>query len=328
VEALLATEGGLPVNVKFFFEAQEEIGSPQLPDFVAGHRDLLACDLVLSADGGQWSETEPALLIGLRGLCAVDVDLYGPSHDLHSGSYGGTVQNPLHAMATLMASLHDADGRVAVAGFYDDVRELSAEERAEIARVPMDEAAYMAELGVSELFGEAGYTPQERTWIRPTLEINGMWGGFQGEGSKTVLPAEAHVKITCRLVPNQDPARVAACIAAHLEAHRPIGTRLAVRLPEAGADAYEIAADHPGNQAAADVLRQLYGREPYQVRMGGTIPVTALFRRELGADTVIFAFGLVDELMHSPNEFFRLSAYRRGAAAYALILHRLAAGLE
>jgi acetylornithine deacetylase/succinyl-diaminopimelate desuccinylase-like protein len=160
VEALLATEGGLPVNVKFFFEAQEEIGSPQLPDFVAGHRDLLACDLVLSADGGQWSETEPALLIGLRGLCAVDADLYGPSHDLHSGSYGGTVQNPLHAMAALMASLHDADGRVAVAGFYDDVRELSAAERAEIARVPMDEAAYIAELGVSELFGEAGYTPQ------------------------------------------------------------------------------------------------------------------------------------------------------------------------
>jgi len=324
VEALLKTEGRLPVNVKFFLEGQEEIGSPQLPDFVAAQRDLLRCDLILGADGGQYSETEPALLVGLRGICALQLDVRGPSHDLHSGTYGGAVQNPIHALVRLLDSMRSPDGVVTVAGFYDDVAPLTAEERARIAAVPFDEAAYKAEIGVEALFGEPGYTPCERTWARPTLELNGIWGGFQGEGSKTVLPSEAHAKITCRLVPNQDPHKIVQAITAHVIKHTPIGVRVNIRSLEAGARPYLIPADHPGNQAARDVRRELYGVEPYHMRMGGTIPGCGMFLDALHAYTVVFSFGLHDERTHSPNEFFRISSFYKGQKAYAMLLHRLA----
>ena len=213
VEALLRTAGALPVNVKFLLEGQEEIGSPQLAGFVSSHRELLACDFALSADGDQWSETVPTLLTSLRGICALQVDVTGPAADMHSGLYGGTIQNPLHALAELIAGLHDADGRVAVNGFYDDVVEPTPEQRARYARVPFDEAAYLATTGVPALYGEAGWSTYEREWIRPTLEVNGLWGGFQGDGTKTVLPAAAHAKITCRLVANQQPARILNLVA-------------------------------------------------------------------------------------------------------------------
>jgi acetylornithine deacetylase/succinyl-diaminopimelate desuccinylase-like protein len=320
VEALLREQGALPVNIKFFFEGQEEIGSPQLPDFIAANKDLLACDLVLSADGGQLGEDQPAIYLGLRGICALQVDVHGPSHDLHSGGYGGAVHNPIHALVEILASMRGPDGRVRVEGFYDGVTELSIEERAEIARVPFDEDEFKAGVGVQELFGEVGYTPLERTWVRPTLEMNGIWGGFQGAGSKTVLPAQAHAKITCRLVPHQDPAQVMEAIIAHVRANTPPGVTVEVTAHDAGAHAYVIPADHPALQATRDVLVEMYGVEPYHIRMGGTIPVTALFHRELGAYSVIFAFGLLDERTHSPNEFFRLSSYYRSQIAYGRLL--------
>ena len=323
VEALLKTTGKLPVNVKFIFEGQEEFGSPQMPAFVAANKDLLACDLVLNADGGQHSETEPSVTVGLRGICELQLDVFNSKRDLHSGSYGGAIQNPLHALAGLLASMHTPDGRVAVEGFYDGVADLSPEERAQIAAVPFDEAAFKAEIGIDELFGEPGYSTYERIWVRPTLEINGMWGGFQGEGMKTVLPREAHAKISCRLVPYQDPAKVLDCLEAHIEKHKPRGVRVQVKRFETLAPAYLVPADHPGNQAARAVLAEVYGREPYYERMGGSVPICEVFRQHLGVYSISFGFGLEDEQIHAPDEFFRLSSFEKGQAAFARMLEKL-----
>jgi acetylornithine deacetylase/succinyl-diaminopimelate desuccinylase-like protein len=324
VEALMKTAGKLPVNLKFLIEGQEELGSPDLPAFIDAHKDMLACDLVVSSDGTQWSETEPALQVGLRGLAGVEIDMYGANTDLHSGIYGGAVQNPLHAMVRLLDTMRAPDGRIAVEGFYDDVATLSAEERAEIAKVPFDEEKYREELGVPDLFGEPGYTPLERLWIRPTLELNGVWGGFQGEGIKTVLPKEAHAKITCRLAPNQDPVRIQQLLKAHVEKHAPRGVRTEVKLLPGIASPYVIPADHPGNQAARAVLKEMYGMEPYHIRTGGTVPVCGTFQRYLGAFTVTFAFGMDDEKFHAPNEFFRVSSLQKGQVGYCKLLERLA----
>jgi len=324
VEAMLKTEGKLPVNVKFMFEGQEEIGSPQLPGFVAAQRDLLACDVVLSADGTQYSENEPALLLSLKGICGVQIDIKGAKGDLHSGVYGGTIQNPLHALAALIASMHSPDGKILVDGFYDAVVPLSEEDRAHIAAVPFDEEAYKRDLGVDEVFGEPGYTTRERAWVRPTLEVNGMWGGFQGEGTKTVLPNEAHAKITCRLVANQQPAQIIKLLEAHIAKHAPRGVRVTVTASNASSDPYSMPADHPANRAAYAVLEALYGRPPYYVRMGGSVPVCPMFLKHLGAYTVSLGFGLEDECVHAPDEFFRLSSFRRGQTAYAMMLEKLA----
>jgi len=324
VEAMLKTEGKLPVNVKFMFEGQEEIGSPQLPGFVAAQRDLLACDVVLSADGTQYSENEPALLLSLKGICGVQIDIKGAKGDLHSGVYGGTIQNPLHALAALIASMHSPDGKILVDGFYDAVVPLSEEDRAHIAAVPFDEEAYKRDLGVDEVFGEPGYTTRERAWVRPTLEVNGMWGGFQGEGTKTVLPNEAHAKITCRLVANQQPAQIIKLLEAHIAKHASRGVRVTVTASNASSDPYSMPADHPANRAAYAVLEALYGRPPYYVRMGGSVPVCPMFLKHLGAYTVSLGFGLEDECVHAPDEFFRLSSFRRGQTAYAMMLEKLA----
>ncbi|GHP01112.1 peptidase M20 [Reticulibacter mediterranei] len=325
IEALLKTEGALPVNVKFFFEGQEEIGSPQLPAFIEQHRDLLACDLVVSSDGGQYSEDQPSLMLAAKGLTGVQIDVRGAKGDLHSGMYGGAVPNPIHVLTAILASMRSAEGKILVEGFYDAVVPLSEADRVAIAAIPFDEREYREQIGVSALLAEPGYTPQEHLGARPTLEINGIWGGFQGEGVKTVLPAEAHAKITCRLVVNQDPATIVDLIARHVEKHTPTGVQVTVRALPGTARPYLIPADHWGNQAAAAVLEELYGKEPYQVRVGGSIPVCELFLTHLGAYTVGFAFGLNDEQIHAPNEFFRLSSFRRGPLAYGKLLHRLAA---
>jgi acetylornithine deacetylase/succinyl-diaminopimelate desuccinylase-like protein len=326
LEALLKSEGGLPVNVKCFFEGQEEIGSPTLPDFVAANKAKFACNFVLSADGGQWSEDQPALLVGLKGLCALQIDVVGPAYDVHSGLYGGAIQNPIHALAAILASMRGADGRILVEGFYDDVVPLSDADRAEMARVPFDEEGVLRELQVDGFFGEPGYSTLERKWARPTLEVNGVWGGFQGEGIKTVLPSKAHAKITCRLVANQEPRKIAQLLKAHVERHAPPGVRVTVSIKDNGAMPYLMAGDHPGNLAARDILIEEYGKEPFLVRSGGSIPVTAMFLESLGAYTVNFGFGLNDERQHSPNEFFRLKNFVRGQRAYCKLLHRLAAG--
>jgi len=322
-EAMLNTLGSLPVNVKFFFEGQEEIGSPQMPDFIASRRDLLACDMVLSSDGGQWDESQPALNVGRRGLCALQIDLQSAAQDVHSGTYGGTFQNPIHALAQLVTSMRSPQGKIIVEGFYDAVRDLTDSERAQLAEIPYDESQYMDDLGVAQLYGEAGYSTYERAWVRPTLEVNGIWGGFQGEGIKTVIPSQAHAKITCRLVPDQTPDKIVELITAHIVKHAPVGAKASVKKLAGSADPFLIPVDHPGNQAARVVLKELYGREPYVVRTGGTIPVCGLFLKFLGSHLVNFAFGLEDENLHAPDEFFRISSFKRGLNAYGMILEEL-----
>ncbi|MGB0385215.1 MAG: dipeptidase [Ardenticatenaceae bacterium] len=323
-EALLKSEGGLPLNVKYFFEGQEEIGSPQLSSFIAANQELLACDMMVSSDGGQWGEDQPSLLIGLKGLCALQIDVQGAKGDLHSGMYGGAIQNPIHALARLLHSMRSPEGKILVEGFYDDVRPLSEEDRAQIAEVPHDEAEYKAQLGLEALFGEPGYTTLERAWARPTLEVNGIWGGFQGEGVKTVIASQAHAKITCRLVADQDPHHILQLITDHIERNTPPGVTITVKPYASTARAYLMPADHPGNQAARAVHKELYGKEPYYIRTGGSIPFCSMIQELLGIYTVNFAFGLDDEQVHAPNEFFRLKSFERGQKGYCMLLHQLA----
>jgi len=323
-EAMLSTQGELPVNVKFLLEGEEEVGSPNLPGFIESHSDMLACDLVLCADGGQWAEDQGAILLGLRGLCAIQVDVTGADGDVHSGTYGGTLMNPATALAQLISTFHDAKGRIQVAGFYDKVRSLSEEEQRQIADVPYDESEYKASLGVSELFGEAGFSTYERSWTRPTLEINGIYGGFQGEGIKTVIPSTAHAKISCRLVPDQDPEEIAHHVLAHIDAHKPPGVAVDARQTESGAYPYLIPHDHPGNQAVWTVLKAVYGEEPFYIRTGGSIPFCSLMERKLDAYTVILSFALDDENAHAPDEFFRLESFRKGQTVYGMMFEELA----
>jgi acetylornithine deacetylase/succinyl-diaminopimelate desuccinylase-like protein len=254
----------------------------------------------------------------------VQIDVRGASMDLHSGTYGGAVANPIHALVHVLDTMHAPDGAIAVSGFYDTVRPLTKEERAVIAAVPQDEGEFMRDVGVDALVGEPGYSLFERLWARPTLEVNGIWGGFQGAGTKTVLPNEAHAKITCRLVPDQDPAAIAALVVQHAERHAPPGVRVAARQLPGSARPYLVPADHWGNRAVAGVLRELYGREPYQTRSGGSVPVRELFQTHLGAATVGFGFQIDDERFHAPDEFWRLASFERALRGYCLLLHRLA----
>ena len=323
-EAILTTEGRLPINVKFFFEGQEEVGSPDLAAFVAAHKDRLSADFVLAADGVQWSETEPELTLSFRGLGAFEIAVRGPDVDLHSGIFGGTVQNPIHALCSLLATFHDAEGRVAVAGFYDDVVEPTAEQRRQFARVPFSEEEHLAATAAPALFGENDWTTHERTWVRPTLEINGIWGGFQGAGTKTVLPATAHAKITCRLVADQQPSQIIERLRAHIDRHADPSVVVDVNPEDAAGSPYSIPADHPGVVAAAEVLRLSYGRDPYHVGSGGTLPLCGIFLEQLGIYTVSFSFGLDDEGAHGPDEFFRLTSFRRAQHAYGDLMYAVA----
>lgn len=325
VEALLNTEGKLPLNVKFCYEGQEEIGSPELDPFLAKHHDLFACDLVLSADGLLWGPDQPMIVLGIKGLCSLELHVKGASSDLHSGLHGGVFHNPIEALSKIITSMRAPDGKILIDGFYDDVVELSDPTRAQIAKVPFDASAYMAELGVNGFFGEPGYSTRERNWIRPTLELNGIWGGFSGEGTKTVIPSEAHAKITCRLVADQDPDTIAERIIAHVENHAPPGVKAWGTKLSARAECHLMSAEHPGNVIASEILTELFdNREPYQVYVGGSVPITTYFRRYLGADTVNFGWSVQDENLHAPNEFFRLRNFKRGAIGYCRILKRLA----
>jgi acetylornithine deacetylase/succinyl-diaminopimelate desuccinylase-like protein len=319
-EAFFAVSNGLPLNVKFMFEGEEEIGSPSLERFIGEHEDLLAADVVISADGAMWRIDEPSLTVSNRGLAGLELSLTGPGKDLHSGRHGGSVANPLHAMARLIASLHRPDGRVAVAGFYDKVRELSNAERADIAALPFDERKYLADVGATVAVGEPGYTTLERQWTRPTMEVNGLWGGYQGPGSKTIVPSEAHAKITCRLVPDQEPSEIVGLVARHLEANVPSGTRLSIAKSGHGAPAAHIARDHFALAAASQALEQTYGKRPLVVRMGGTVPVAEVFQRVLGLSTLYFSFSTGDEDFHAPNEFFRIHRLHEGLAAWVRLL--------
>jgi acetylornithine deacetylase/succinyl-diaminopimelate desuccinylase-like protein len=324
VEALLQATGELPVNVKFLLEGQEEIGSRDLGEFVAGNRERLACDLVLSADGLQWGEDQAAIFLGVKGMCAAQIDLETATMDLHSGLYGGAVPNATHAMVELLGTLRGKDGDILVEGFTDQVVHLTRQERDAIKDVPFDEEAYKESIGIDALVGEPGYSTYERAWCRPTLEVNGMWGGYQGDGVKTVIPAKAHAKITCRLVADQDPDKVLDTIEAHLKAHAPLGARVTFTRFGAKARAYQMPMEHPGVQAVAEVLEESYSRPPFFVRIGGSLPITDMFLQELNAYTVMVGFGLDDECVHSPNEFMRLASFERGQVVYAQLLEKLA----
>jgi len=322
-QAFAEQDGGLPLNVRFLVEGEEEIGSPSLPAFLEQHRDELAADLVVSADGAMWRPTEPSIAISAKGLVGLDIVVSGPRIDLHSGRHGGAVQNPNHALARILASLHTPEGAVAVPGFYDGVAPLGEADRAALARVPFDDEAYRRDVAaVPALHGEPGFTTLERLWIRPTLEVNGIAGG----GPFTVIPGRATAHVTCRLVPDQRPDAILGAIAAHVGAHRPPGVEVEI-VPQPGAvPAYSIPADHPAIAEAEAALRAVYpDREPLLVRMGGTLPAAVLFERILGLKTLLFSFSTGDEQLHAPNEFFRLSRLEEGMRAWAELWLRLAA---
>ena len=323
VEALLRSEGALPVNVKFLFEGQEEIGSPQLPEFLKNNREVFACDLILNADSGQWSEDQPSILTALRGLCGLQIDVTGAATDLHSGIYGGAVQNPIHALIQILNSMRAADGRILIEGFYDSVRILSDAEKSQVDSIPFDESEFMNRVGVSELFGEAGFSNPERIWTRPTLELNGIWGGFQGEGLKTVLPNKDHAKMTCRLVADQDPEHINSLIKAHIRKNTPPGVRVDITPVDSKASPYSLPADLPGSLAAIEVLSELYGKKPILIREGGSVPILSHLLQHLGRYATCFGFGMNDEKFHAPDEFFRLKSFELGQRAYCKILHRL-----
>ncbi len=316
-----------PVNLRFLFEAEEEIGSVDLPDLVRAHRDALACDVVLSADGGMWRPEAPSITVSSRGLAALSFTVRGPGHDLHSGRHGGGVANPLHAAAELVASLHE-NGRVAVEGFYDDVEEIDSALSKALERPTFDERKYLAEVGSPAGFGEPGYGMLARQWYRPTLEVNGLYGGYQGPGSKTVLPSEAHVKLTCRLVPHQRPNDVIAKLRRHLERRCPPGVTLTIEEGHEGAKAYRVSPDKPAVRVATETLTEVFGLAPEIVGMGGTVPIVNTFRDVLGVDTVFFSFSTADENIHAPDEFYRPERFRLGLQAWTRLWRRLSHALD
>lgn len=311
IEALFATTGTLPVNVKFIYEGEEEIGSPNLPAFVEEHKEKLAADLILISDTGLYGPGKPAVCYGLRGLTGIQIDIRGSKGDLHSGLYGGGVQNAIHALAEILASFRDEHGTIQVEGFYDKVLPLTEEEREAYRALGFDEESVKDEVGVKELFGEAGYSYLERTWARPTLEVNGVFGGFSGEGIKTVLPAEAGAKITCRLVPNQEPEEIVALLKAHVEKHKPVGVEVSISEFDKGRP-FLTPFDHPFIQAAGRSYEKVYNVPTAYTRGGGSIPIVAAFDEILELPVVLMGFGLSSENFHAPNEHFHLENFDKG----------------
>lgn len=323
-EALLATRGRLPVNLKFVFEGEEESSSEHLDAWLEANRDRLAAVVVVISDTGFFEGNIPAITIGLRGILYTQIDVEGPPVDLHSGSYGGTVQNPANALCQIIAGLKGADGRILVPGFYDDVVPLSDEDRAALVELPFDEDAYRGSLGLPALFGEAGYTTIERRGARPTLDVNGIWGGFQGEGGKTIIPAHAHAKVSCRLVPNQDPERIFEALRLHVEAIAPVGVRVRVQNLSGGRPSL-TPMHHPAARAAARALEATFGRAPLYIREGGSIPVSASFESILGLPVVLLGFTPPDDNAHAPNESMVLANYETGIRTIARYWDELAA---
>ncbi len=312
--------GALKCNVKYLIEGEEEIGSNNLELILDERKDRLAADLVLISDTSMLSLEVPTITTGLRGLSYLEVTLQGPNRDLHSGVYGGSVVNPVNALCGVLASLHDDNSQVVIPGFYDDVVSVSPEERSMMARAPFDKEAYMKDLGVEELGGEEGFLPRERTAIRPSFDINGIWGGYTGAGAKTVLPAVAHAKISFRLVPAQDPDRITELVAEHLIAHTPMGTKIKIT-PHHGGHPAVTPIELPGYQAAAAAMKDVFGTEPLPQREGGSIPIVHLFKAKLGLEAVLLGFGLDEDAIHSPNESFGVENYRRGVRTVTRFLH-------
>lgn len=326
IEAWTAVKGGLPVNVRFVIEGEEEVGSNNLEEFLRSRADQLQADVAVISDTSQYGDGIPAITCGLRGMVACEVTLTGPSKDLHSGIYGGSVANPLNAIARMCGQLVGADGRVQIPGFYDDVVELTDEERAASAALPFSEAAYLAETGSSAVFGEDGYTTLERRSARPTCDINGLHGGYAGEGPKTIIPSRAFAKITCRLVPDMQPKRIEDALEAFLRSQCPPGLKFEFRRYHS-CEAFVFDPTSRWMDVACDAVEQAFGQRPVLVREGGSIPVVLSFKQILGLDTLLLGWGRNSDNLHSPDEHFRVEDFHRGTLASACLWPRLA-GVE
>lgn len=313
----LVKKGLVNHNIKFILEGEEEIGSPSLAEWAREHKDMLACDIMLVSDTTMISEKVPSINCGMRGLAYVEVEVTGPNKDLHSGHYGGAVVNPINALCKMIDQLIDERGHITIKGFYDDVVELSAEDRAMLARAPYNEQEYKEFLDIDAVAGEEGYSTMERTGIRPCLDVNGIWGGFIGEGSKTVLPSVAHAKISMRLVPNQDCNKIAKLFEEHFLSIAPAGVRVKVT-PHHGGNGFLIPISSPAYKAAAKAMEEVYGVEPVPSRGGGSIPILADMQQILNADPLLMGFGLERDTIHSPNESYLLSQLFRGMESIAL----------
>jgi acetylornithine deacetylase/succinyl-diaminopimelate desuccinylase-like protein len=324
LEKLLRETGEIPVNVIFLVEGEEEIGSPSLPAFLQKHRDALQCDVVVISDSGMAADGFPTLAYALRGVAALEVRLTGPAQDLHSGVYGGAIMNPLAAAARLIASLHDKDGRIAIEGLYDSVLEMADWERAATAAAPVNDADILAQTGAPALFGEPGYNSVERIGARPTAEVNGMGGGYQGEGTKTVLPREAFFKLTFRLVPDQQADHILDLAEAHLHKHCPSGVTMTITRGHSG-EAYFSDPQTPFGQAAQRALERAFGQPPCLLREGGSIPILHEFRQILGVDCLLLGLASPDCNAHSPNESFPLTNLALGLELHRAVLEEIAA---
>lgn len=326
-EAHLKTSGRLPVNVKVVIEGEEESGSEALEPFLTSWRTRLAADVIVVSDTSMLGPDQPALTYGLRGLVYAQIEVTGPTRDLHSGEFGGAVANPANALATILAGLKDADGRIAVPGFYDSVRALSAEERAGFAALPFDEAGFLRESGAPAPVGEKGFSTLERIWVRPTLDVNGMWSGYTGEGAKTVLPSFAAAKVSMRLVPDQDPDVVFRAFEAHVRALAPAGVTLKV-IDLHGGQPWRTDPTHPMLQAAVRALARSWPKPPALICEGGSIPVMATFQRtHPGVPCILMGFALHDDQVHAPNEKFSLTSFHGGTRSCAYLYEELARGV-
>jgi acetylornithine deacetylase/succinyl-diaminopimelate desuccinylase-like protein len=308
---ILTKSNSQPTNIKFLIEGEEEVGSPNLGKFVAQNKDLLKCDVILISDSAMLSIENPSMDIGVRGLSYIQVEVTGANRDLHSGVYGGAVANPVTLLAKMIASCHDENNHITIPGFYDGVVESTTEERKLMAQAPYDEAAYKKELGVKELWGEKGYSTNERTGIRPTLELNGIWGGYMGEGSKTVLPSKAYAKISARLVPNQSSEKITKLLLEHFKKIAPPGVTVET-FELHGGEPYMTPIDSKAYQSAAKAIETTFGKKPIPVRGGGSIPICSILEKELGVKIVFMGFGLDSDNLHSPNEKFDLVNFYKG----------------
>lgn len=303
--------GGSPVNVKFMIEGEEEVGSANLGWYVARNREKLSCDVILISDTGMIGPDTPSITTGLRGLSYVEVKVTGPNRDLHSGLYGGAVANPINILSKMIGSLHDENNHITVEGFYDKVQDVSDEERAGMAKAPFSEEAYKKALDLSDTWGEKGYSTIERASIRPTLDVNGIWGGYTGEGAKTVIASWAKAKISMRLVPDQDPNEITDIFLKHFTKIAPSSVKVEVT-PHHGGEPYVTGIDHPGYRAAATAMKASFGKDAIPMRSGGSIPILSLFERELGAKSILMGFGLDSDAIHSPNEHYGVRNYFMG----------------
>lgn len=308
---LMNNLNALKCNIKFMIEGEEEVGSEHLGEWVKANKHRLKGDVILISDTSIIANDVPSIAVGLRGLAYMEVEVTGPNRDLHSGVYGGAVANPINILCKLIASCHDENNHITIPGFYDDVVELSKEEREELNKAPFDEEAYKKELGLKALWGEKGYTTIERTGIRPTLDVNGIWGGYTGEGAKTVLPSKAYAKISMRLVPNQNPEKIAKLFQDYFEKTAPPSVSVKVKAHHGG-EAYLVSTQSLAYKAASMAMEKTFGKKPIPAREGGSIPIVALFKKELGLDSILMGFGLDTDALHSPNEHFGLFNYFKG----------------